>query len=1076
MKRDSSPRFTFRDCREEDLPGLAEMWAASAPSYPGGYLAAVPDPDTLRERMARDNAVVRLVILEEAGRKPVGYWEIQESAPGETAHMHVNMHPRYRGGSGQWMPPMWERSLKTLADRGFSRVVVDTWPNNVKAILLPRRMGFFLFPGQAGHMECFLPGLLQQPLIRAFFDRHGWDRVLGQLWRRPLDPAEDARTWRGRVVYTYAWRFGSDLLQVRVDPLSGGPVLARTAGFSAGLSAAAGIHLGSPCRVLCRVSVHGGGKAPVRCVFRLPGQDRPGGRVRSFSREIRGKHVFHREEAVSPRALAEDEDQRRATLAADLDIGGERVVLTAGVLLRRPLVVSPASPWLTCRPGASGATAVTLTNTTRRSQQVTLRLRAPDRCLCIEPGASTLRLPPAGSLVLPVRYAMRTSRDAVLELRATARSGAGRVTSRRRVPVMGRRPGQARGKDVGGVLLLENDHARVLVFLKTGRLLLEDRAANEPVFSQPVETFHPALPAAPGSGRFAAGGSPRASLRQQGDSLTASIRYRVNAFPDVEVRKEIRLDGTPFIRLGLSLEALRTMAAPGSCLVRNLAHWTEGRFILPAKERLLSEDMAEGHFPVPDDFPRSGEFLREPWVALERGGALLGLMWLDPVELQWVKLPYLRYGVPALARGQVHELPPLHLHHGPGSWRVMRDAYARTRADAHACDDPCYWQRPHGIFRLRADPFPAVVRSGRLEIGVLAEAGRLSSAPGRLRVALPRGWRPRQREARFAGVALDKPFLLRHVAAAPPATRGRPPLETGKATLCTPTHEVSLDVPILGGDRRPAGVRVKRCACHGLPVWEIHNNGTVFRLAPAFGLSLFSWERQGTPLLYSRFPGNGPFHWYRPFWGGVHPMLRPEKAGPDRNLLSEFPPLCAVRVARERGPCGKSWKGVSLDLEIGEGVFRGLAGRIDYLTLTGQRLLAVRVQWVNRSRSFLAAEYSTAVFLQPGGTFRNSTLHVRHEDGTRAVRRGLHQMLLGAEHWGAVENPGKRRAVAVVNPFGQGRLLALDLGREGAHFLTEVPLRLAPGEERSALCFLFEADTLEQVRATDAFAGCQGLF
>jgi GNAT superfamily N-acetyltransferase len=130
----------------------------------------------------------------------------------EAAYIGVfGVHPDYLGkGHGK---ALILKAVKITADNGLTRVDLNTWAGNMRAVPLYKKSGMFWVPETSVYMQDFVPGIVNFPLAREFFKGHDW--YSSQV--RKLELVPDEFKLDGMEVYPYEFAEGKDHLKVWVD-------------------------------------------------------------------------------------------------------------------------------------------------------------------------------------------------------------------------------------------------------------------------------------------------------------------------------------------------------------------------------------------------------------------------------------------------------------------------------------------------------------------------------------------------------------------------------------------------------------------------------------------------------------------------------------------------------------------------------------------------------------------------------------------------------------------------------------------------------------------------------------------
>ena len=103
--------------------------------------------------------------------------------------------------------------------QGWVYQTLGTWSANFKSVPAYKKTGHFWRPDTSVWMQNFIPGALQMPLARRFFDRHDWYST----YVRTLEQRPDDERWEGLKVYRQHWEAEGESLTIWIDREAQGP-------------------------------------------------------------------------------------------------------------------------------------------------------------------------------------------------------------------------------------------------------------------------------------------------------------------------------------------------------------------------------------------------------------------------------------------------------------------------------------------------------------------------------------------------------------------------------------------------------------------------------------------------------------------------------------------------------------------------------------------------------------------------------------------------------------------------------------------------------------------------------------
>src|SRR5829696_7793570 len=209
----------IREFDEPDADAVARMWRESASVWPGGGPAGGEQSSAARVRQdQRDlNTLATLIAFApdpDGGReRAVGYCSLFEyTGEVDTAYVGtLSAHPEWHGrGVGR---DLLRAALERTVALGYSRLDLNTWAGNLKAVPLYKKSGYFWVPDTTVKMENYLPLIFRLPAAREFFATADWYRD----FKRELSLRQDDEKRGAIEVYTYRWERDGRRLEVVID-------------------------------------------------------------------------------------------------------------------------------------------------------------------------------------------------------------------------------------------------------------------------------------------------------------------------------------------------------------------------------------------------------------------------------------------------------------------------------------------------------------------------------------------------------------------------------------------------------------------------------------------------------------------------------------------------------------------------------------------------------------------------------------------------------------------------------------------------------------------------------------------
>lgn len=1074
----------IRDYRDEDAAAVARMWRESASAWPGGGPGGGEHATEGRVRQEqRDLNTLGTFIAwapDPAGgpARAVGYCSLFEQ-PNEAAASYVgtlSAHPDWHGrGIGR---DLLKAALVRTVALGYSRVDLNTWGGNLKAVPLYKKSGYFWVPETSVRMENFLPLIFRLAPAQDFFAHADWYRD----FRRDLALAPDEEKRGTLQVYTYAWEAGERRLKVTVDRASRGVVGLETEAFA--VSCAVDDHrlpAGGRREARWRVEGRGGpalpvsllaeGEDSVRCVLQASATVDG---VRDWVAPVTA------EQPPASAPLGRPANRVRSTVV----VAGQAVPLALGMEVIQPVEVTFDSGragrlWLT--PGAAGRITVGVENALDEAVRGTLHLAAP-AAVRLDRTAFDFELGPRRRISWPLEVRPASAGLHVLRAQATVQTATGRAggadaDADADAPGLGTRvfeqalpcgePGEVFVEQTEDWLRVTTDRQVTRFRLRPGRnwqitFDVADRASGETILEHSVSLGPPFVPSV-----FAASAwSPR--VEREGGSVRITLAASPSGLPGLTLEREVRISPSGLLRVVYRALNAGRSGRPlqvGTGTDVELGMVSGSQVAVPLAGGLVVDSSAR--FPDWDE-PELGrpERYAETWLAEFGDGWVGATLWQGAKEVfaSW-ESPSLVFDLGTVPPGGQAETPPLYLYAGQGDWKTARTLWRQLiGTGAPALDPPAL-----PAHRLRLERF--VFDAGTAETRLLLESERARPLSGRASVELAG---EEVAAGDVAGLGAGEPrsvpvrLRLPDRATALPAT-----LVFDHARERETTEAAVLRVGLAG-----TPVRVQRERAGGAPDGpgervRIENGRLRLTLEPQplarlVELSVRDGAGAWVNQLHVADPAPGTFVWFNPWFGGVHPVLF---AGgpwghPGRLLEETF----TWEEAALGGAQGTDWRGVTATTRAASRHLAGLRLSVSYLTAGGSNVLAVVARVENGSGARTSGQLATSTFIQPGGDRRTATLYFEQAGRLRQQRR-VHGGSWGSSGaWCAVVAPDGP-ALTTVHGTPGGRIEPRDMGLEGVHPSAQLSFDLAPGETRESVTYLIVADSLEEARRYRFLAG-----
>jgi ribosomal protein S18 acetylase RimI-like enzyme len=1044
------------DWRARDAEKLAQLFNQSGPGWPGGLGHGNVTP-AQAAREVREADLLAAFVAEADGRF-VAYCDLS-ARPGERyAYVpFLNAHPDYHGcGFGK---AVLLSSVERAIELGFDRVVLGTWPGNLKAVPLYKKSGFMWAPETHVTMENFVPFALRHALARPYFAKHNWYDT--QV--RDLSLHEDA-FMRGKVrAYEYLWRAEGDMLRMVFDRQSWGLLEIETNELRAGCFVP-DEKIIADMRQQIRWELESKTGAPLKVV--IVTQPDPG--IACSYQEslvVRDREVRSAEFVVDPDIPPKEREPFAHIIRSALLVNGAPLELAAGIEVRQAATVHAEPDFTSLRPGAE--------------QRVFLHV------------ASNLDQPARASVAVRCARGARMKRQvASLDLRAYDRHrfpitltphDPGQVDLTARVSLkMGRRTVRAKDAQValralgprdlvGSVdewqAVLESADLRVIME-RNGFLRVLHRAGDVggPSFSSLMGMRGPVLGPPFAWHEFFTRPRLDARIERQDGAVVAVLRSDSARRPGLLLERRVILTCAPIIEIR---DTFINTTATTHDLTISRGGWPErvrGRAAMPGPEGIVESPRGGAgvelsHFQPSDeasDWP-------EGWLcAGQERDVAVGLIWAGAtrVEHEWGWV--IKQRIKRMAPGASVEAPPLYIFAGRGGPETVRSWWQALTgsSEASARDETAAAASPLS-FGLK--PAPAVIPPNGGEVRAFAKSFGRRKLAGRLRLDMPTGLRITDASRAIEGLDGSHPYEAPLRITRTP--RARPGMQIGRAELSFDEAVYTRELPliVLG---EGAGMATERRE-HGL--LGLDAAPVQLRVDPSFSGCAISLRWGDREMLHTFHPEHPPFMWWNPWFGGICPQ-----AGSLGDLLRRE--RFAARFVSRSGRSGVSWRGIAVSCSPKHERGRHLRLGLEYLVLPGAPLLAIIVACANRVSAAANFNAGADVWLTLGSKAADP-LRMRGANEPQVTRLRIeNHRRMAFDPWGIVENPRARCAVLLTCGKPTRDHTGVDLsGRDGYHLAIRSEGVLQPGETSRAVFYLAFGSGAREVEPYRHLAHCADL-
>ncbi|MFW9844217.1 MAG: hypothetical protein ACFFEV_06565, partial [Candidatus Thorarchaeota archaeon] len=287
--------------------------------------------------------------------------------------------------------------------KGYTRVDLNTWAGNMKAVPLYKKIGMMWNPEVSGvQMEDYIPGILKHPLCSAFFSPlSGADDWYNVHVREPVQ-APDEFNHKGLAVFPYEFAHDENSLSVVVDRIGRGITAIDSTVEEKRLRVEARVN---SHQVLCgmpyvyTLEVQNGGDSPIEASIQLIGFK---GLI--FDADAKKKEEINPGEILSwevPFHLDSTAELFRdgvkgSNIITQLTIGGAKSELYTGLKVKP--AVELMTRWGSCRvaPGGISSIPVTIVSNMKEMAKAQVKIDSMKVPLTVENENGDVSLSPEG--------------------------------------------------------------------------------------------------------------------------------------------------------------------------------------------------------------------------------------------------------------------------------------------------------------------------------------------------------------------------------------------------------------------------------------------------------------------------------------------------------------------------------------------------------------------------------------------------------------------------------------------------------------------------------------------------------
>ena len=959
----------IRKYDESLAEAIAQMWNTWDDLWPGGFTQGVPyTADRVKKQYGKMSAIALLVAVDKKTDKPVGsctvhrHWRDTEAAYVGTLGVSPEALSKKVGKQ------LLLESVRIASAGGYTRVDLNTWPGNMRAVPLYKKVGMMWDPeGQGLSMYDYIPGILKHPLCAPFFNLlHGVHEWYDVHIRNPNQAPDDFKK-HGMAIYPYEFRMGNSALSVTVDRYARGITAVERTLNGQKISVAALVDsqeviYGLPYVYSLEIENLSGEHLTVSINLReFPGLQFDADTTRKTVVKPGEKSVWHVPFHLTSSAPLFRDNIKASSISAEIEMNGEISMLHTGLKVQSPAEIR--TRWGECRIAAGGRSTIPVTVISNLNQEalanVSVRSSSGSVQIKVTPNDIVLKPKEQGGTILEISSSADLAdgtHDIRLTLTLDIEKGIRVVTRDFRIPIfcLGKKD-VAVGEDdrrLEAVIVSPHYTAR---FAREGAILTVQDANSET--SQSItQSSEIGPPFGLSPFRFA----ERKLITSSSDSaMVVSMQARHLDKPLIVEDRAVFEFGTGVIKHEQWVENMSSenQTFQGRLVGRGGGiSFAAGQVYVPFSSGVVSEPLGNTLFSFPA-IPSEPKAYSEGWIAIENEDSVQAQMWcLDKVEEIRITLGQvnaLGFPVVTLEPREKRKITDSWLVFGKRSWRDIQRLW-RSRV-AHYYEErlsASKEQAAQHLLTISSDPI-VIPHAGEAHTKIHIHSPLHTPHGGVLEVTPPRGWKAflKSHSHELDGLKTEINFAedssLELVLTPGPRIRDEFAVHKGQCNLRM-EYDTAEPISIVQLGSSGKSVEVSKTEEQGCIVHRVRNASIEFAVSKDYGGCLFSLKnKRGVEFLTSSFPKATPRSgaFFENYHGGVQPIIFDDEMGES---------LTKARTNSEKMSAKNYSRGIWSGVEISwkgkiQQTTRGLQFNLRYLTAPACPIVVIEWQIVNRT-------------------------------------------------------------------------------------------------------------------------------
>jgi RimJ/RimL family protein N-acetyltransferase len=962
-------QIEIREYDESLAEDIAQMWNTWDELWPGSFTQGIPfTAERVKKQYGQINALALLIAIDKKTNKPVGSctlhpnWRDREAAYIGTLGVSPEVLNKKVGKQ------LLLKSLQISSSKGYTRVDLNTWAGNMRAVPLYKKVGMMWDPdGQGLTMFDYIPGILTHSLCSPFFNLLEGEHAWYDAYMRNPTQAPDIHTKEGMSIYPYEFKLDDASLSVTVDKYARGITAVSRLVSGQTMSIAASI---SSHEVLCglpymySLKMENGSDQDMKLTIHLKGFegfefDEKSTKelvIKPDSAEV-WEVPFH---LTSSASLFRD-NIKTESITAEININGELSELHTGMKIRSPAEIR--TRWGESRIASGGKISIPVTIISNMDRESVAHINLediPDH-MQIEVSSKTIELGP------------QEQAGTVLQINTSKELADGTYNI-----------GFSLALDIDDAHKIETRKFRIPIFClgKNDVTIGEDDRRLETIIVSPYYTA-----------RFAREGANLIvqdiySQLSPGLTQTSEIGppFGINPFRFAERAVQTKTSENGVI---VSMKAKhpdrplviedRATFEFGTCVIKH-EQWVEnvgtechtfqsrligrggginfasGQVYVPFSGGIVSEPLGNFLFGYPA-IPTSPSAYNEGWIAVESDDTTIGQMWdlekVEEIRIFSGQLSILSFPAVTLEPGEIRKITDSWLVSNARRWQdVQRLWRSRVAGYYEGIFSPISEHNPERLLAVKFQPIilPHVSEA----TGTLQFHNPLQvSHEGMLEFTPPGGWLARLKKGSENKDVLQTEVRLNNDKSIDVLLAPTSRIKDGFAIykgLCNLKMEYdtkdTIIVAILGTSS--GSIDVTAGIEQGCKVHRVKNGLIEFAVSKDYGGCLFSLRNnKGVEFLTSSFPKATPRPgaFFDNYHGGVQPLIFDDDLGE---------PLAKAHTNREKMSAKRYSRGFWSGVEIRwkgklQRTTRGIDSYLRYITVPGSPLVVIEWQIINNT-------------------------------------------------------------------------------------------------------------------------------